>query len=38
MPSGKASGRSSDSGAGYGLTRRAAAGIIGTGAEHLNGR
>ena len=37
MPSGKASGRSSDSGARYGLTRRAAAGIIGTGAEQVMG-
>ena len=37
MPSGKASGWSSDSGAGYGLTRRAAPGIIGTGAGEVMG-
>ena len=36
MPSGKASGWSSDSGAGYGPTRRAAPGI-GTGAEQVMG-
>ncbi len=35
MPGGKASGWSSGSGAGHGLTRRAAPGIIGTGAKRI---